>query len=535
MRGIVCGLGQVGYRVSMLALQSGHQVKIVATSVRSEWQRDLATAGAEFIHGDARDEQVLISAGLHQAEWIIAATANDLTNIEIVLDAKRLCHEIRAVARVFDQNLARRLEETFGIDRVLAMSSLAAPAFVSAAFGDQMVATFAWGGERFGVLRVQLTPEHPLCGRTLVEVEDDTEMSPLLLVDEREEIHVLPDRTRRLEPGQTIKLIGSERAIQALGSLPSPQKSHARTVPHRRPWRNLWRNAPKDLRLLLQGLLVLIMLSTVVFKLGMHLSFVNAFYFVVTTVTTTGYGDFSPKHDAIWVKLFACFVMLLGSASVATLYSIITDALVSARLRELTVGPPVPDEGHVIVVGLGNVGFRTCEELLRLGAQPVGIDLHTDAKLVTTLRTQMPVVKGDAREEETLEQANFATASAIIVATSDDSVNLTVGLLAREQPGRQRIVLRIFDDRFAGKVQSTVAFDGALSASAVAAPTFVGSAVYPGSLASFVIRGRLLTLFHRTSGELSAADARGEAIVVRRADGTALTVVSRLLMPVPEA
>jgi Trk K+ transport system NAD-binding subunit len=186
----------------------------------------------------------------------------------------------------------------------------------------------------------------------------------------------------------------------------------------------------------------------------------------------------------------------------------------------------VPDESHVIVVGLGNVGFRTCEELMRLGIEPVGIDLNPDAKFAATLRTQMAVITGDARESEVLEQANFSTAAAIIATTSDDVVNLSVGLLAREEPGEQRIVLRVFDDRFASKVQSTLAFNGALSASRVAAPTFLGSAAYPSSLASFVIRDMLVTVFSRTPGQSTDSLGQTETVVFDRGGRGRLTVIA---------
>jgi len=537
MRGIVCGLGQVGYRVTMLALQAGHQVTVVAQEARPEWKREVTAAGAVFHFGDARDEKFLASAGLDAADWLIGATAHDLTNIEIALDAKRLKPGIRTVARVFDQNLAPRLESTFGIDRVLTMSRLSAPAFVSAAFGDHLVTSFDWIDQRYGVARIGITPNHPFIGRTLAEIERDTGLSPLMLVQLDGIPKIPPDRGHTVKPGETLKLVGNEIAIQALGGIPEQSEDgpmeYRSSRTHTRPLRNLWRNAPRDLRSLLLGLVCLILLSTAVFKFGLDLTPIDAFYFVVSTVTTTGYGDISPRDASAWLKLYTCFVMLLGSATVATLYSIITDALVRSRIRELTVGQPVPTKGHVIVVGLGNVGFRVCEELLRQGIEPVGLDIDPDAKFAATLRVQIPVINGDAREAEVLEQANFATSTAIIVATNDDAVNLSVGLLAREEPGNQRVVLRMFDDRFAGKVQSAVAFDGTFSASSIAAPTFFGSAAYPNSVASFIIRGLFVTLVARRASEMEAAQNRGELVVIRSSDGAALTAIVQTLNPTP--
>ena len=80
---IVCGLGQVGYRVTMLLLQMGESVTVVAEVARSEFEREIRELGASVIIGDARDSLILLEAKIDIAKALISVTDSDLTNIEI--------------------------------------------------------------------------------------------------------------------------------------------------------------------------------------------------------------------------------------------------------------------------------------------------------------------------------------------------------------------------------------------------------------------------------------------------------------------
>ena len=506
MRVIICGLGQVGYRVAILAVEIGLSVVVVTLDGRNEWRRQLESIGVRFLIADVRDEQALLDAGLESADCVIACTSNDLTNIEVALDAKRLKPAVRTVARVFDQNLATRLEGNFGIDRALAMSVLAAPAFVAAAFGDEVAAEFAWDEDLFAVVRVTAHAEHELVGHSVGKIRGHHGIATLLHANADGNISVHPDEETLIEPGDTIKLVGDQNSLMRLAAVGSKFRPNDSILSAKKrnefhPFafiKGAWGNASAELKGLFTGLITLILLSTIVFQFGMHLRFLDAFYFVVSTVTTTGYGDITVKDSPDSLKLFACMVMILGSASVAVVYSIVTDYIVSSRIQQLTGRQDLPDRGHVIVAGLGDVGYRICTELRKMGVQIVGIDQDVSGKRVELLKQQITVVRGDARDAESLTKANIESAAAVIAATDDDAVNLSIGLVAREMSTDARIVLRLFDDRFARKVQSTVAFDAAMSASRIAAPSFVGAALHDGALVSFVLRSQHFTLVTRT-------------------------------------
>jgi Trk K+ transport system NAD-binding subunit len=174
---------------------------------------------------------------------------------------------------------------------------------------------------------------------------------------------------------------------------------------------------------------------------------------------------------------------------------------VTARLQQLVGRQRVPESGHIVVAGLGDVGYRIVEELHRMGAKVVAVDTNADTKFLSTIRHRVPVVVGDARDQETLRRAGVEKSIATIAATGDDAVNLSIGLASEGLNPKSRSVLRLFDSNFARKVESIMTIDAAMSASRIAAPVFVSAALFPDTITAFVLRGRLFTIIDGASGE----------------------------------
>ena len=76
---------------------------------------------------------------------MIIVTDDDLANLSIALDARRMNPQAAIVVRQFDQELAVHLEQSAEIDRALSASALAAPPFVAAALGTTVRCCFAAG------------------------------------------------------------------------------------------------------------------------------------------------------------------------------------------------------------------------------------------------------------------------------------------------------------------------------------------------------------------------------------------------------
>src|SRR5262249_5848500 len=156
------------------------------------------------------------------------------------------------------------------------------------------------------------------------------------------------------------------------------------------------------------------------------------------------------EHQSPWVHLFVSLLRISGVVLTAAFTAIITNYLLRARLGGALEVRRIPDRGHVVVCGLGNIGFRAVEELLGFGQGVVVLELDRGGRFVTTTRRLgVAVIHGDAKVREVLRQANAGSARAVIAATSNDLVNLEVALLARELNPQQRVVLRLSDPQLA--------------------------------------------------------------------------------------
>ena len=112
--------------------------------------------------------------------------------------------------------------------------------------------------------------------------------------------------------------------------------------------------------------------------------------------------------------------------------------------------------GHLIVCGLGHVGYRSLCLLAQLGESAVVITLETGDESRLATEPQFPVIIGDARDERLLRQAGIEKAKGILVVTNDDLVNVSIALDAgRLNPGIA-IVIRLFDQELAVHLEKSV-------------------------------------------------------------------------------
>jgi Trk K+ transport system NAD-binding subunit len=167
----------------------------------------------------------------------------------------------------------------------------------------------------------------------------------------------------------------------------------------------------------------------------------------------------------------------------------------SAREDEWQVAIASTYRDHVVVAGIGRLGYRIVQELLDSGEGVVGIEIDPNGEFVQrVMDLKVPVVFGDATRPDVLRQAGVEHAISVVPGTQNDLTNLEIALVARElQPGLH-VVLRMFDYDMAQKVARGFNIQTAFSTSALAAPAFARAATRADVTHAFYVGDELLNV-----------------------------------------
>lgn len=149
---------------------------------------------------------------------------------------------------------------------------------------------------------------------------------------------------------------------------------------------------------------------------------------------------------------------------------------------------------HVVLIGLGHLGFRVAQKLHELGQDVVVIEKNPKADLVATIQDLgILILADDGKREAALKAAGVDKAQAIMLCTQNDSLNLQIALKARTINKSIRVILRIFDDDFASALQDQFHFK-AISATGRAAPVFAAAAAGVDMTRPITVEGEELSL-----------------------------------------
>ncbi|GAA3756520.1 NAD-binding protein [Micromonospora maritima] len=460
---VVCGSDPLAYWVvrALLATDGAHgQVRVtlvVPERRRSEGPDGRDVPGVRVVRADRLDEAAFRRAGLADAAGLALLHQDDVGNMHAALCAQEVEPRLRLVVRMFNTNLADGLRQLFPDSAVLSDASMAAPAFVAAALGELAPTHFRHAGRTLYVARrADVRPQDVVCG---LAVTDDPELVRVLPADEAAADVVLAEATGQ-PPGTELaarRLVRARRRRQPVEVLLRALRSFAtRKI----------------------GIAVLVLLGVIAVLgwLNARAAEVNWSEALYLTLVTTLSGQDPDVNKPVAAQVMQVVLNLAGLALIPLITAAVVDGIVNARLA-LHAGRIQPDRsGHVVVVGLGNIGTRVMAQLHDFGVEVVAIDRSAEARgAALAHRLGVPLIVGDAGREETLRSASVDTCQALVVVSTDDGTNLRAALIARSLDPDLRVVLRLFDGDFAERIQQAFGIGISRSVSYLAAPSFAAA------------------------------------------------------------
>jgi Trk K+ transport system NAD-binding subunit len=491
---IVCGLGRVGRRV----LEYLHVAGLPVVAIDRRGPGDiLLPHGIRIVRADFRDPAVLEEAGVRNSRGVLILTSDDHVNIATTLSVRQLAPETRIIVRLYNENLIQRLDKAVHNTIALSVARLTAPLLALTALQGQGLGAFDGQCQRYEIIELNVQAGSSLEHRTIEEAVRALPALPLAHIQHQGQESFLSsiDPGSRLERGDRLLICGErtalETALRDLGEQALPRR-YGPGWPGRmwRVLRRAFREMDLAVKICTAVLVGVVTFSTLIFHNAMEKTWHESLYRTVSVIATG--ADMRADRLEPWQQVFVSTLRLMGAALIASFTAIFTNYLIRARLSGAFEIGRIPDRGHVVVCGLGNIGFAVVQELRRYQRRVVVIEQQRDSRFMAAIRGRgVAKIIADARVLEVLRQAHAGTAAAVIASTQHDLVNLEIGLLTRDLNPAARVVVLLQDQNLACTLRETANIRFALSIPNLAAPAFVAPLFGDRVQSVFLMQNRL--------------------------------------------
>jgi Trk K+ transport system NAD-binding subunit len=214
---LVVGLGSVGSRVVQQLTAAGSDVVVVDSDESNRYLAQVRAADVPVVIADATLPQTLQEVNLAEASAVAVLTSDDLVNLETGLAVAdqlgwRRAH-VPVVLRLFDRNLARTVERNFGIGTVRSTAALAAPWFVGAALGLDVLGTFYVDDTPMLVARLTVAAGGGLDNLAMGDLSARTRVVAISRAAEGGRLEHPPRRGTRFRAGDQAYLVGPDEEL----------------------------------------------------------------------------------------------------------------------------------------------------------------------------------------------------------------------------------------------------------------------------------------------------------------------------------
>ena len=166
----------------------------------------------------------------------------------------------------------------------------------------------------------------------------------------------------------------------------------------------------------------------------MDLNLIDSIYYAIITMTTVGYGDYTPKTGI--QKIFATTLALAGVALLAYVFNIILTNF-QEKMSKYSKGAKKLKaievmEDYYIICGFGRVGKVVFDELNNRHQNIIIIDKNKEICDSIEESDNVIVLNEDAIEDDLVAKLAGEKCRSVIICTGDDVNNLFIVMTVRE-------------------------------------------------------------------------------------------------------
>ncbi len=187
---------------------------------------------------------------------------------------------------------------------------------------------------------------------------------------------------------------------------------------------------------------------TVVFTVGYRLagwSWGDAFYMVIITAFSVGYGEVQPVADP-WLRAWTTALIVLGCTGIIFITGSLVQWLTESQIQRALGGKRMEHEieklkNHAIICGFGRIG-RMIASQLEAGGIPFVIVDQSPERVAEARDAGWLTHHGEATDESVLRTVGISRARVMATVLPNDAANVFITLSARNMNPEIQIIAR---------------------------------------------------------------------------------------------
>lgn len=188
----------------------------------------------------------------------------------------------------------------------------------------------------------------------------------------------------------------------------------------------------------------------------------NYSWWFIVTITTVGYGDFSPVTSV--GRIMASIIMLVGIGIIGLVIGKLAEFVIDLANKKAKGMGSMKHINHTVIMGYRNGGTeKLIEELLANHADEVIVLCSQDLEKNPNIDDDVDFIRGDLASEDVLNRANVAEARHVVIHRDNDDRTFFTAYAVREINKRAHVICFLADEQHSSKIRSLPAEDPTLN------------------------------------------------------------------------